>query len=103
MIEKTPFYSKKISEDLFCHRQLLKKIYTLHSKFTPFLCVFLCFCFLSCLFFQKIKKIKNSCLIIGGGQKRGLPHLNYWGRVLGLPPRVYVYGLSDETKIDCLV
>src|SRR6218665_2940736 len=66
------------------------------QKFTPFIqnvlpfcCIFflcLCFCFLSCFYVLKNKIFLNSRLIIGG-QKRGFaPHLNYWGRVPGLPP-----------------
>jgi len=37
-------------------------------------------------FLQKSNKIKKISLIIGG--KKGIlsPHLNYWGRVPGLPP-----------------
>src|SRR6218665_1046566 len=69
------------------HRQLFSKIYTLHSKFTHFSLYFSSFVSVSAffhVFFQKHKKIKNSRPIIGG--KGFCPHLNYWGRVPGLPP-----------------
>src|SRR6218665_3434449 len=67
------------------------------QKFTPFIqnvlpfcCIFflcLCFCFLSCFYVLKNKIFLNSRLIIGGGAEKGFcpPHLNYWGRVPGLP------------------
>src|SRR6218665_3940134 len=63
------------------------KMYSLLFVFF-FLC--LCFCFLSCFFFkiEKIKKFPSDYL---GGKKGVLPHLNYWGRVPGLPPRVYAH------------
>src|SRR6218665_828693 len=71
-ILKNPLLFSKISEDLFfSHRQLFSKMYTLHSKFTPFSLYFSFFVFVSAFFhfFCKRKK-KNSCLIIGG-EKRG--------------------------------
>jgi len=44
------------------------------------------------MFLKKLKKIKNSRLIIGG-QKRGFaPILIIGGRVPGLPARVSAYG-----------
>jgi len=68
---KTSFYSKKFLTTFFSHRQLFPKMYTLHSKFTPFSLYFSFFVFVSAFFhfFCKRKK-KNSCLIIGG-EKRG--------------------------------
>jgi len=33
-----------------------------------------------------------------GGQKRVFPHLNYWGRVPGLPPTVYAYVLERKSE-----
>src|SRR6218665_1943377 len=43
------------------------------------------------------KKITNSRLIIGGSKKGSCPpHLNYWERVPGLPPRVYAYDVNKD-------
>src|SRR6218665_142226 len=69
----------------FSHRQLFQKMYTIYSLFFVFFFLCLCFfCFLSCFFF-KIKNNKFSSDY--GGAKSGFaPHLNYWGRVPGLPP-----------------
>ena len=103
---KVPFNSQKNSDDLFFSRQLFSKnvkctllIENVQIYFLFFVFIFLslCFCFLSCLFFYKYKKLKNSRLIIGG-QKRGFAQLNFWGRVPGMPPRVYAYGHMKEIK-----
>src|SRR6218665_1651900 len=53
IFKKFPSILSKISHDLFfSHRQLFYKIYTFHSKCTPFsLYCCLCFCFLSFYFF----------------------------------------------------
>src|SRR6218665_1618936 len=64
-----------MSDDLFCfsHRQLFSKIYTLHSKFTPFFLYFSFFVSVSAffhVFFIKNKKFSSDYL---GGQKRGFP------------------------------
>src|SRR6218665_2842717 len=85
----------------FSHRQLFSNIYSLHSKFTPFSLYFSFFVSVSALFhvffYKTNKKQKNSPLIIGGGQKRGLPPiLNIGERVPGLPPRVYAYASENE-------
>src|SRR6218665_3115178 len=64
----------------------------MYSLFLVFFFICLCFCFLSCLFCNKYKTLKKFSSDYWGGQKRGLPHLNYWGRAPGLPPRVYAYG-----------
>src|SRR6218665_2605498 len=42
----------------FSHRQLFYKMYTFHSKCTPFSCCCLCFCFPSCLFFLNKQILK---------------------------------------------
>jgi len=51
---KTSFYSQNFWWPFFSHRQLFQKMYTLHSKVTPFslyFSFFVCFfCFLSCFF-----------------------------------------------------
>src|SRR6218665_2020817 len=63
----------------------------MYSLFFVFFFLCHCFWFLSCFYVLKNKKFFNSRLIIGG-QKRGFStHSNYWGRVPGLPPRVYAY------------
>jgi len=88
----------KISDDFFLViDNFFSKNYTLHSKFAPFSLYFLSLSLflLSFMFFLN-KKNKNSRLIIGGAKKGFCPHLNYWGRVPGLPPRVYAYGGSNH-------
>src|SRR6218665_356341 len=104
ILKKFPSILSKISDDLFfSHRQLFKKIYTFHSKCSPFslygcLCFFhskctpfslyccLCFCFLSCLFFS-IKKIKKFSFDYWRGKKGVLPPiLIIGGACPGCPP-----------------
>src|SRR6218665_1399466 len=79
-LEKFPSILSKISDDLFySHRQPFYKIYTFHSKCTPFsLYCCLCFCFLSCLFFSinKIKKFLS----------------DYWGAKKGFCPPILIIG-----------
>src|SRR6218665_1797736 len=76
-----------MSDDFFLViDNFFSKNYTLHSKFAPF----------SLYFLSLNKKNKNSRLIIGGAKKGFCPHLNYWGSVPGLPPRVYAYGGSNH-------
>src|SRR6218665_4019342 len=66
---------------------LFSKMYTLHSKFTPFSLYFSFFVSVSVFFHVFWVKIKKLSSDYWGGQKRGFaPHLNYWGRVPGLPP-----------------
>src|SRR6218665_2933304 len=88
----------KISDDFFLViDNFFSKNYTLHSKFAPFSLYFLSLSlFLLFFMFFLNKKNKNSRLIIGGGKKGFCPHLNYLGRVPGLPPRVYAYGGSNH-------
>src|SRR6218665_4039635 len=76
-----------MSDDLFCfsHRQLFSKIYTLHSKFTPFSLYFSFFVSVSAffhVFFIKNKKFSSDywgakkgfpILIIGGAHPRAAP------------------------------
>src|SRR6218665_1752112 len=84
--EKIPFYFLKFLRTFFSHQQLFQKMTSFIQKVLPFLCIFLSLSLflLSFVFYFK-KTITNSRLIIGG-QKRGSPHLNYWGLVTGLPP-----------------
>src|SRR6218665_406799 len=82
----------------FSHRQLFfKKLYP-SFKICSLFFVFSFFVSVSAFFhvFFLNKKNKNSRLIIGGAIKGFCPHLNYWERVPGLPPRVYAYGGSNH-------
>src|SRR6218665_3682697 len=85
-LEKFPSILSRISDDFsfFSHRQIFYKIYTFHSKCTPFsLYCCLCFCFLSCLFFY-INKIKFSS-DYWGGKKGFCPILIIGGACPGCP------------------
>src|SRR6218665_643687 len=72
----------------------------MYSLFFLFFFLCLCFCFLSC-FSSFNKKITNSRLIIGGGQKRGFaPILIIGGAYPGCRPRVYAYAYAQSQCVE---
>src|SRR6218665_1675146 len=95
-LEKLPSILSKISDDLFL---VIDNFFT---KCTPFIQNVLRFPFLLPFMFIFLNEENKKFSFDYWGAKKGFcPHPNYWGRVPGLPPRVYAYGVTDRGGLCC--
>src|SRR6218665_3683230 len=92
--EENPFYSTKFLRTFFSHRQLFQKFTPFIQNLLPFLCIFLplSLFLLSFVFiFFKLKKLKNSRLIIGGPKRGVSPILIIGGACPGCPQSLLLW------------